>query len=229
VSTTRPETILGDTAVAVHPDDERYTHVVGKTALVPMLNREIPVIADAYVDMAFGTGALKVTPGHDPNDYEIGKQHGLPMINIMNNDATLNANAGPYAGLDRFECAQALWADMQEAGLVVSEEHLHQVGHCQRCGTIVEPLLSEQWWVKMQPLAEPALAAVANGDIQIVPQRFEKRLQPLAGEHPRLVHQPPTLVGPSHPCLVRAGRRRLCGAQRSRGAGQIRPRTTARK
>ncbi|HAJ35657.1 MAG TPA: valine--tRNA ligase [Chloroflexi bacterium] len=175
VSTTRPETILGDTAVAVHPDDPRYTHVVGKTALVPMLNREIPVIADAYVDPAFGTGALKVTPGHDPNDYEIGKRHGLPMINIMNNDGTLNANAGPYVGLDRFVARKQLWADMQAAGLVVSDkEHLHQVGHCQRCGTIVEPLLSEQWWVKMAPLAEPALAAVANGDIQIVPPRFER-------------------------------------------------------
>ena len=175
VSTTRPETILGDTAVAVHPDDPRYTHVVGKTALTPMLNRAIPVIADAYVDPAFGTGALKVTPGHDPNDYEIGKRHGLPMINIMNNDGTLNANAGPYAGLDRFVARKQLWADMQAAGLVVGDkEHLHQVGHCQRCGAIVEPLLSEQWWVKMAPLAAPALAAVANGDIQIVPQRFER-------------------------------------------------------
>ncbi len=175
VSTTRPETILGDTAVAVHPDDLRYMHVVGKTALVPMLNREIPVIADAYVDPAFGTGALKVTPGHDPNDYEIGKRHGLPMINIMNTDGTLNANAGPYAGLDRFVARKQLWADMQAAGLAVGDrEHLHQVGHCQRCGTIVEPLLSEQWWVKMEPLAKPALAAVANGDIQIVPQRFER-------------------------------------------------------
>ena len=175
VSTTRPETILGDTAVAVHPDDPRYTHVVGKTARVPMLNREIPVIADAYVDPAFGTGALKVTPGHDPNDYEIGKQHGLPMINIMNIDGTLNANAGPYAGMDRFDARKQLWADMQAAGLVVGDkEHLHQVGHCQRCGTIVEPLLSEQWWVKMEPLAKPALAAVANGDIQIVPPRFER-------------------------------------------------------
>jgi valyl-tRNA synthetase len=175
VSTTRPETILGDTAVAVHPDDPRYTHVVGKTARVPMLNREIPVIADAYVDPAFGTGALKVTPGHDPNDYEIGKQHGLPMINIMNIDGTLNANAGPYAGLDRFDARKQLWADMNAAGLVVGDkEHLHQVGHCQRCGTIVEPMLSEQWWVKMEPLAKPALAAVANGDIQIVPQRFER-------------------------------------------------------
>lgn len=175
VSTTRPETILGDTAVAVHPDDPRYTHVVGKTALVPVLNREIPVIADAYVDPEFGTGALKVTPGHDPNDYEIAKRHGLPMINIMNPDATLNENAGPYAGLDRYDARKELWNDMKAAGLVVREkEHAHQVGHCQRCNTVVEPLLSEQWWMKMQPLAEPALAAVRDGDIQIVPARFER-------------------------------------------------------
>ncbi|MFN3979532.1 MAG: valine--tRNA ligase [Caldilinea sp.] len=175
VSTTRPETILGDTAVAVHPEDARYTHVIGKTALVPMLNREIPVIADDYVDPEFGTGALKVTPGHDPNDYEIGKRHDLTMINILNEDGTLNANAGPYAGLDRFDARKKLWADMRAAGLVVGDrEHNHQVGHCQRCGTVVEPLLSEQWWVKMEPLAKPALAAVANGDIQIVPQRFER-------------------------------------------------------
>ncbi|MFN3333567.1 MAG: class I tRNA ligase family protein, partial [Caldilinea sp.] len=175
VSTTRPETMLGDTAVAVHPEDARYTHVIGKTALVPMLNREIPVIADDYVDPEFGTGALKVTPGHDPNDYEIGKRHGLTMINIMNEDGTLNANAGPSVGLDRFDARKKLWADMRAAGLVVGDrEHNHQVGHCQRCGTVVEPLLSEQWWVKMEPLAKPALAAVANGDIQIVPQRFER-------------------------------------------------------
>ena len=175
VSTTRPETILGDTAVAVHPEDERYRDLVGKTALVPALNRAIPVIADAYVDPAFGTGALKVTPGHDPNDYEIGLRHNLPMINIMNPDATLNAEAGPYAGQDRFAARKKLWADMKEQGLVVREEQRpHQVGHCQRCHTIVEPLLSEQWWVKMQPLAEPAIAAVRNGDIKIVPERFEK-------------------------------------------------------
>ncbi len=175
VSTTRPETILGDTAVAVHPDDARYQHLIGKTALVPILNREIPVIADSYVEMDFGTGALKVTPAHDPNDYEIGLRHQLPMINIMNGDASLNANAGPYAGFDRFEARKKLWADMREAELVVrEEERMHQVGHCQRCHTIVEPLLSEQWWEKMQPLAEPALEAVRNGSIQIVPERFEK-------------------------------------------------------
>lgn len=175
VSTTRPETILGDTAVAVHPDDERYKEVVGKTAIVPMLNREIPVIADAYVDPEFGTGALKVTPGHDPNDYEIGLRHDLPMINIMNLDASLNEEAGPYQGLDRFDARKKLWADMKEAGLTVREEERpHQVGHCERCHTIVEPLLSEQWWVKMEPLAKPAIDVVRNGEIKIVPERFDR-------------------------------------------------------
>jgi len=175
VSTTRPETILGDTAVAVHPDDERYTHLVGKTALVPILGREIPIIADEHVDPAFGTGALKVTPGHDPNDYEIGKRHNLPFINIMQKDATLNPEAGPFAGLDRFAARKKLWEEMQEAGLVVGEKnHIHQVGHCERCHTVVEPLLSTQWFVKMEPLAKPAIEAVRSGAIRIVPERFEK-------------------------------------------------------
>ncbi len=175
VSTTRPETILGDTAVAVHPDDDRYRHLVGKTALVPILGREIPIIADEYVDPSFGTGALKVTPGHDPNDYEIGRRHNLPFINIMARDATLNAEAGPYAGMDRFEGRRKLWEDMAEQDLVVGEKpHLHQVGHCERCGTVVEPLLSTQWFVKMQPLADPAIEAVRDGRIRIVPERFER-------------------------------------------------------
>ncbi len=175
VSTTRPETILGDTAVAVHPEDERYAHLVGKTALVPILGREIPIIADEHVDPAFGTGALKVTPGHDPNDYEIGKRHDLPAINIMNKDATLNPEAGPYAGLDRFEARTKLWEDMRAAGLVVDEKmRPHQVGHCERCHTVVEPLLSTQWFVKMEPLAKPAVEAVRSGKIRIVPERFDK-------------------------------------------------------
>jgi valyl-tRNA synthetase len=175
VSTTRPETILGDTALAVHPDDPRYQHLIGKYALVPILNRRIPIIADQYVDPEFGTGALKVTPGHDPNDYEIGKRHHLPMINIMNRNATLDEEAGPYEALDRYDARAQLWKDMEAAGLVVSvRDHLHQVGHCQRCATVVEPLLSEQWWVKTQPLAEKAIEAVRSGQIQIVPQRFER-------------------------------------------------------
>jgi valyl-tRNA synthetase len=173
VATTRPETILGDTAVAVHPEDERYAEYVGRTALVPMLNREIPVIADPYVDRAFGTGALKITPGHDPNDFEIGQKHGLATVNIMNRDATLNENAGPYAGLDRFEARERLWADMKGAGLVVKEEpHTLNVPRSQRGGEIVEPLVSRQWFVDAEPMAQMALAAVRRGRIRIVPERF---------------------------------------------------------
>jgi valyl-tRNA synthetase len=175
VSTTRPETILGDTAVAVHPDDSRYQHLIGKKALVPMLNRPIPIIADEYVDREFGTGALKVTPGHDFNDYELAKRHNLRLINVMNPDATLNGNAGPYAGLDRFEAREKLWADMTAAGMTVRvQEHTMVVPRTQRGGEVVEPLLSEQWFVKIKPLAEKALAAVRDGRIQIVPERFEK-------------------------------------------------------
>ena len=175
VSTTRPETILGDTAVAVNPDDERYVHLIGKTALVPMLEREIAIIADEHVDPAFGTGALKVTPGHDPNDYQIALRHDLPFVNITNEDGSLNAAAGPYAGLDRFAAREKLWEDMGAAGLVVGEKpHVHEVGHCQRCHTIIEPLLSNQWFVKTKPLAEAAIAAVKDGRIKIVPERFER-------------------------------------------------------
>ena len=175
VSTTRPETILGDTAVAVHPEDERYAHLIGGTALVPILEREIPIIADEHVDPQFGTGALKVTPGHDPNDYVIAQRHNLPYINITNVDGTLNEAAGPYAGLDRFAAREKLWQDMDAAGLVVADKtHLHEVGHCQRCHTIVEPLLSTQWFVKTKPLAEAATAAVRDGRVKIVPERFER-------------------------------------------------------
>ncbi|MBE7557209.1 MAG: valine--tRNA ligase [Anaerolineales bacterium] len=175
VATTRPETILGDTAVAVHPDDERYQRFIGRSAIVPMLNRPIPVIADPYVDREFGTGALKITPGHDPNDFEIGRKHNLPIINVMNKDATLNANAGPYAGLDRFEARQKLWADMEAAGLTLDvKPHRLQVPRSQRGGEVVEPLVSTQWFVKMRPLADKGLMAVANGDVKIIPERFTK-------------------------------------------------------
>ena len=175
VSTTRPETILGDTAVAVHPQDGRYAHLIGKTALVPMLGRVIPIIADEHVDPEFGAGALKVTPGHDPNDYQIAQRHDLPFVNITNKDGSLNAAAGPYAGLDRFAAREKLWEDLRAAGLVVGEKpHVHEVGHCQRCHTIVEPLLSTQWFVKTRPLAEAAIAAVKDGRIKIVPERFER-------------------------------------------------------
>ncbi len=175
VATTRPETILGDTAVAVHPDDDRYKAFVGKEVVVPMLNRRIPVIADAYVDPEFGTGALKITPGHDPNDYEIGQRHNLPIINIFDEDARINENGGPYQGLDRFEARKKLWEDMRAADLVIKEEpHVHQVPVSQRGGTLIEPMISTQWFVKIKPLADAALEAVRDGRIRIVPERFEK-------------------------------------------------------
>ncbi len=175
VATTRPETILGDTAVAVHPDDERYRHLIGQTCVVPMLGRAIPVIADTYVDRQFGTGALKITPGHDPADYEIGLRHGLPVINVLNPDASMNENAGPYAGEDRFECRKRLWADMQAAGLTIKvEPYTLQVPRSQRGGEVIEPMVSTQWFVRMKPLAEPALEAVRSGQIRIVPDRFTK-------------------------------------------------------
>ena len=175
VATTRPETILGDTAVAVHPDDPRYREFVGKRCLVPMLNRPIPIIADEYVDREFGTGALKITPGHDPNDYEIGQRHKLAVINILNPDATLNENAGPYAGMDRFEARKKLWADMEAAGLTIRvEPHTHVVPRSQRGGEVIEPMVSTQWFVKIKPLAEKAIAAVREGRITIIPEHFER-------------------------------------------------------
>ncbi|HEX6386112.1 MAG TPA: valine--tRNA ligase, partial [Anaerolineae bacterium] len=173
VATTRPETILGDTAVAVHPEDERYQEYVGKTAFVPILNREIPIVADEYVDREFGTGALKVTPGHDPNDFEIGRRHNLLVLNVMNKDATMNQNAGPYAGLDRFEAREKLWADMEAAGLTIKREpYTLNVPRSQRGGEVIEPLVSRQWFVDAEPLAQMALAAVHSGRIKIVPERF---------------------------------------------------------
>jgi valyl-tRNA synthetase len=161
--------------VAVHPDDERYQHLIGKKAYVPMLNREIPVIGDEYVDMEFGTGALKITPAHDFNDYEIGKKYDLELINILNKDATLNANAGEYAGLDRFEARKKLWDDMTEAGMTIkTQDYTTRIPRSQRGGEVVEPLLSTQWFVKMDAIAEKALNAVRQGDIKIVPERFTK-------------------------------------------------------
>lgn len=175
VATTRPETILGDTAVAVHPEDERYQRFIGRSCEVPVLGRAIPIIADEYVDREFGTGALKVTPGHDPNDFELGKKHNLDLINVMNKDATMNENAGPYHGLDRFECRRKLWADMEAQGLALEvKAHRLQVPRSQRGGEVVEPLVSTQWFVKMKPLADQGLAAVADGRIKIIPERFNK-------------------------------------------------------
>ena len=175
VATTRPETILGDTAVAIHPEDGRYKHLLGKTCLVPILKRQIPVIEDSYVDREFATGALKITPGHDAADYEIGMRHGLDIINVLNPDATMNEHAGPYAGLDRFVCRERMWSDMEAAGLtIMTETYTMQVPRSQRGGEIVEPMISTQWFVRMKPLAEPAMQAVRRGDIKIVPERFTK-------------------------------------------------------
>lgn len=176
VATTRPETILGDTAVCVHPEDPRFMKFIGKSVTVPIVGREIPVIADEYVDREFGTGALKITPGHDTNDYELGKKHDLPIINIMNKDATINACAGPaYDGLDRFAAREKVWEDMATAGLTVKvEDHVNRVPRSQRGGEVIEPLVSTQWFVKMKTLADPALEAVREKKIRIVPDRFEK-------------------------------------------------------
>jgi valyl-tRNA synthetase len=175
VATTRPETILGDTAVAVHPEDERYRKHVGRHVVVPILGRVIPVIADDYVDKEFGTGALKVTPGHDANDYAIGLRHGLPVISVLDEAARINENGGPYAGLDRFEARMKLWEDMRAQGLVIKEEpYVLNVPRSQRGGEIVEPMLSTQWFVRIEPLAKAALEAVQDGRIRIIPERFTK-------------------------------------------------------
>ena len=171
VATTRPETMLGDTAVAVHPSDPRYQHLIGKMVLLPLMNREIPIVDDFVVDRDFGTGAVKVTPAHDPNDFEIGRRHNLPEIDVMTDDAKMSAAAGKYAGLDRFEARKRVVADLEAAGLLEKVvDHTHAVGACDRCGTIIEPRASTQWFVKMKPLAEPAIAAVERGDIEIVPE-----------------------------------------------------------
>lgn len=175
VSTIRPETILGDTAVAVHPDDERYKQFIGRTAIVPILGREIPIIADEYVSMEFGTGALKITPGHDPNDYAIAHKHNLPIISMLDKEARVNENGGKFSGLDRFEARKQLWAEMQEAGLVIkTEPYRTTIPRSQRGGEIVEPMISEQWFVKIESMAQAGLEAVKDGRIKIVPERFEK-------------------------------------------------------
>ena len=175
VATTRPETILADTAVAVHPQDQRFKDYIGRTALVPILDREIPIIADDYVDLEFGTGALKITPGHDPNDYEIGMRHDLEILSMLNKKGEVTEVGGPYQGLDRFEARDALWEDMREAGLTLKKEpYVHQVPRAQRGGEIIEPLVSTQWFVDIQPLAEKALRAVRDGRIEIIPEHFEK-------------------------------------------------------
>ncbi len=175
VATTRPETIPGDTAVAVNPSDKRYASLVGKELELPIFGRRIPVVADRYVDKSFGTGAVKITPAHDPNDFEVGYRHSLPTIRVMNDDATMNENAGKYAGMTREECRKAIVEDFDKLGLLVKiEDHEHNVGHCYRCHSSIEPIVSKQWFVKMKELAEPAIKAVKSGEISFLPKRFEK-------------------------------------------------------
>ena len=175
IATTRPETMFGDTGVAVHPDDERYKHLVGKTLILPVVERRIPLFADAYVDPAFGTGAVKVTPAHDPNDFEMGQRHNLEQIVVINADGTMGEGAGKYKGLDRYACRKQLVQELEEIGaLVRTEKHEHAVGHCSRCRTTIEPLVSKQWFVRMEDLAKPAIAAVKDGRIRFVPERFTK-------------------------------------------------------
>ena len=175
IATTRPETMLGDTAVAVHPEDERYTHLHGKSVLLPLVNREIPIVCDEYVDREFGTGVVKITPAHDPNDFEVGVRHQLPIIKVMTDDARMTDDCGKYAGMDRYEARKAIVADLKEQGYLGEiEAHKHNVGTCYRCGTTVEPMVSKQWFVKMVPLAGPAIEAVRSGKIRFVPERFDK-------------------------------------------------------
>ncbi len=175
IATTRPETLLGDTAVAVNPDDPRYKDMVGKMLILPLVGREIPVVADSYVDMEFGTGAVKITPAHDPNDFEVGLRHNLPVINVMTDDAHINENGGKYEGMDRYEARKALVADLEAGGYLVKvKDHTHNVGSCYRCSTTVEPRVSKQWFVKMEPLAKPAIEAVKNGETRFIPERFDK-------------------------------------------------------
>ena len=175
IATTRPETLLGDTAVAVNPEDERYKDLIGKMLKLPLTDREIPVIADEYVDKEFGTGCVKITPAHDPNDFEVGRRHNLEEINIMNDDATINELGGKYAGMDRYEARKAMVADLEELGLLVKVvPHNHSVGTHDRCGTTVEPMIKPQWFVKMDEMAKAAIKALDDGDLKFVPSRFDK-------------------------------------------------------
>lgn len=175
IATTRPETMFGDTAVAVNPNDEKTKHLIGKTLILPIVGREIPVVADEYVEIGFGTGCVKITPAHDPNDFLVGQRHGLEVIKVMNDDATMNAYAGKYEGMDRYECRKALVADLEKDGYLLSvEPHVHNVGTCYRCHNTVEPIISNQWFVKMEPLAKPALEAVYDGRVKFEPERFTK-------------------------------------------------------
>ncbi|MBQ7934543.1 MAG: valine--tRNA ligase, partial [Lachnospiraceae bacterium] len=174
-ATTRPETMLGDTAVAIHPEDERYQHLIGKSVMLPIMNRVIPIVTDTYVDREFGTGVVKITPAHDHNDFEVGKRHDLPIINVMNDDATINKNGGKFQGMDRYEARKAIVAELDAMGLLVKiEDHAHNVGTHDRCKTTIEPMVKEQWFVKMEELIKPAVEAVRKGEIELIPERMDK-------------------------------------------------------
>ena len=208
VATTRPETMLGDTAVAIHPEDERYLHLHGKKLRLPLMNREIPIVLDEWVSRDFGTGAVKVTPAHDPNDFALGERHHLPSINVMDDRAHINENGGAYAGLDRYVARKKIVADLEAQGLLAAvKDYTNNVGHCDRCKTVVEPRLSTQWFLKIQPLAEKAIAAVkpdadGNKAIRFTPENVREDLPRMDEQHPRLVHLAATLVGPSHPRMA---------------------------
>ena len=205
VATTRPETMLGDTAVAVHPDDERYRSLVGAAVALPLAGRRIPVIADDYVDREFGSGCVKITPAHDFNDYAIGERHGLAQVNVFNADASVNEQApASYRGLDRFEARARIVADLDAAGLIERiEDHLLTVPRGDRSNAVVEPWLTDQWFVKIAPLAEPAIRAVEQGDVVFVPKQLRKHVLRLDARHQGLVHQPPAVVGAPDSGLVR--------------------------
>ncbi|MBC2478197.1 valine--tRNA ligase, partial [Clostridium beijerinckii] len=175
IATTRPETLLGDSGVAVNPNDERYKHLIGKTVILPLVNREIPIVGDDYVDLEFGTGAVKMTPAHDPNDFEVGKRHNLEIIRVMDDQGIINEKGGKYKGLDRYEARKVIVKDLEELGLLVKiKDHAHNVGTHDRCGTTVEPIISKQWYVKMEDLAKPAIEVVKSGKTKFVPERFDK-------------------------------------------------------
>lgn len=175
IATTRPETMLGDTAIAVHPDDERYQDIIGKSVILPIVNKEIPVVADEYVDREFGTGVVKITPAHDPNDFEVGRRHDLPIVNVLNDDATINENGGKYAGLDRYDARKKILEELDSLGLLVkTEAHVHNVGTHDRCSTTVEPMVKPQWFVAMEELAKPAIEAIEKGELKFVPERFDR-------------------------------------------------------
>ena len=228
VATTRPETMLGDTGVAVHPEDGRYRQLVGQRLRLPVIGRELPVIADELVDPEFGTGAVKVTPAHDPNDFAMGQRHGLAQVAVIDEDARMTRDAGPYAGQDRFEARAALLEQLERERLLVGvEEHRHAVGHCQRCTTIVEPLVSTQWFVRIAPLAEPAIQVVKERPNPVRSGKLGQDLLRMDDQHSRLVHLAPALVGPPDSCLALRRLQRDCRARRDTEDVRLRRATAA--